>query len=35
MLSSIETRCLHNDIILKSVRCNEVISLLRSHSDLS
>jgi hypothetical protein len=34
MLTSIETWCLHSDIILKLVKCNELISLLMSHSDL-
>jgi hypothetical protein len=34
MLISNETWCLHNDIIVKSVECNEVISLLKSHNDL-
>jgi hypothetical protein len=33
MLINNETRCLHNDIIVKSVKCNEVISLLKSHSE--
>ncbi len=35
-----ETQCLHNDIIVKitltsvkSLKCNELISFLRSHSD--
>jgi len=34
MLTSNETWCLHIDIIVKSVKCNEIISLLGSHSDL-
>jgi hypothetical protein len=34
MLTSNETWCVHNEIIVKSVKCNEVISFLRSHSDL-
>jgi hypothetical protein len=40
MLISNETWCLHSDIIVKqlspdeSIKCNELISLLRSHSDL-
>ncbi len=29
-----ETRCLHSDIIMKSLKCNELISLLKSHHDL-
>jgi len=35
MLTSNETWCLHSDIIMKLVKCNEVISLLKSHIDLS
>jgi len=35
MLTNNEKWCLHSDIIVKLVKCNEVISLLRSHSDLS
>jgi len=35
MLTSSETWCLHNDIIMKLVKCNEGISLLKFHSDLS
>jgi hypothetical protein len=35
MLTNDETWCLHNNIIVKSIKCNEVISLLKSHSDLS
>jgi hypothetical protein len=35
MLTSNETWCLHNGIIVKSIKCNEIISLLKSHSDLS
>jgi hypothetical protein len=35
MLTNNETQCLHNDIIVNSIKCNEFISLLRSHSDLS
>jgi hypothetical protein len=35
MLASNETWCLHGDIIVKLVKWNEVISLLKSHSDLS
>jgi hypothetical protein len=41
MSTSSETQCLYNDIILKliwtevkSLKCNELISLLKSHSDL-
>jgi hypothetical protein len=34
MLINNETSCLHSDIIMKSVKCNELISLLKSHSDL-
>jgi len=40
MLISNETWCLHNDISeitftrAKLVKCNEVISLLKSHGDL-
>jgi hypothetical protein len=40
MLISSETWCLHNDPIItltmvKSLKCNEPISFLTSHSDLS
>jgi hypothetical protein len=35
MLTSNETWCLHIDIIMKVVKCNELISLLKSYSDLS
>jgi hypothetical protein len=41
MSTSLETLCLHNDIIseitltkVKSLKYSELISLLRSHSDL-
>jgi hypothetical protein len=34
MLTNNETWCLHSDIIVKSVKCNEVISFLMAHSDL-
>jgi hypothetical protein len=34
MLTNNETWCVHNDIILKLVKCNELISLLKSYSDL-
>jgi hypothetical protein len=34
MLISNETLCLHSDIIVKLIKCNELISLLRSHGDL-
>jgi len=34
MLTNNETWCLNSDIIVKSVKCNEVISLLTSNSDL-
>ncbi len=35
MLTSNKTCCLHSDIIVKSIKCNELISLLKSHNDLS
>jgi len=38
MSISNETWCLHNEITLtkvKSLKCNELISLLKSYSDLS
>jgi hypothetical protein len=34
MLIINETWCLHSDNIVKSIKCNEFISLLKSHSDL-
>ncbi len=34
MSTSSETQCLHSDIIVKSLKQNEFISLLRFHSDL-
>jgi len=39
MLTSDETWCLHNDIEiifirLKPIKCNELISFLKSHNDL-
>jgi hypothetical protein len=34
MLSSNETWCVHGDIIVKSIKCNGIISFLKSHSDL-
>jgi len=41
MSTSNETQCLHSDIIVKffnqgeALKCNELISLLRSHNDLN
>jgi len=34
MSTSSETQCSHSDIIVKSLKCNELISFLRPHSDL-
>jgi len=34
MSISNETRCLQNDIIVKSLKCSQLISFLRSHHDL-
>jgi len=40
MSTNSETQCLHNDIInslirVKLLKCNEFVSLLKSHNDLS
>jgi hypothetical protein len=34
MLTNNETWCLHSDIKVKSLKCNEVISFLMSRCDL-
>jgi hypothetical protein len=37
MSTNSETQCLHNEITLskvKSLKCSELISLLKSHNDL-
>jgi len=35
MLISNETWCLHSDIIVKLVKCNEIISFKKSYNDLN